>query len=525
MAWHLKHRPHTIAELHLKEVREMFQQYMKQGRFPQVLLFAGPKGTGKTSTSRIIGVLLNDPANEAVVDHLFFGKKAPKSKQLHEPATDTEFARLVYGGNSFVVQEMDAASYRGIDDVRALKERVMLPPQQGKIAVYILDEAHMFTTEAFNALLKLLEEPPAHAVFILATTELHKIPATIASRATKVDFRKATHEELLAALENVAKKEKLKYQPEALARVAEQADGSFRDAVKLLELVAGSGTVSMETVESALGSEVDTTISQLIQAVVQKDSEAVLALITDLRARNVHEVYFYKTLFSALHRALMQGLGAISGEPLVAAKVARFLLQELLKADLQRLSPVPFLALELKLLEIIERAQQQNGTAPTAKKKIIKLIPELLDKVPTREVVMERVDTASPDSAEKVPTMTIAPQIDEDIQALGKSLVEQWERFLQLVQERNATLAALLRSSKPVLTAEGIPQVGVFYKFHQEQLQQQKYMTLIQDCARDVVGTALPLVISLQRPPQGAALVEVEEVAENLAELAEEALL
>src|SRR3972149_2871116 len=372
MPWHLKHRPHTIGELHLKEVREMFQQLMKQGRFPQVLLFAGPKGTGKTSTSRIIGAVLNDTANEKIVDHIFFGQRAPATTQLKEPNTDTEFARQVYSGNSFVVQEMDAASYRGIDDVRALKERVMLPPQQGKVAVDIWEEAHRFTTEAFNALLKLLEEPPPHAVFILATTELHKIPETIASRATKVDFRKATHEELMSALETVAKQEKLQYKPEALARVADQADGSFRDAVKLLELVAGTGKVSTETVEAVLGEGVSQIISQLILAVVQKDVETVVALMTDLRERNINETYFYKTLFTALHRSLMQDLGVKEGEPLVTAKVARFLLQELLKAELQQSSPVPFLSLELKLLEIIERARDQHGSTTDSKKKMSK---------------------------------------------------------------------------------------------------------------------------------------------------------
>lgn len=517
MAWQRIHRPRKISELHLTDVREALQQMMDQGKFPQVLLFAGPKGTGKTSASRIIGNLLNDPKNAELVDSIYFGKKAPKNKQFQEPTVDSEFAERVYAGNSYVVQEMDAASYRGIDDVRALKERVMLPPQEGKMAVYILDEAHMFTTEAFNALLKLLEEPPAHAVFILATTELRKIPDTIVSRSTKLDFRKATQQELLDSLQFVAKAEKVKYDQEALQELAARADGSFRDAVKLLELVAQSGTVSLDSVSAALGQSANELIKELVTEVMNKDAQRVSQLISELREKNIQEAYFYKSLFSKLHQSLMQDLGAEAGEPMVKAKVARFLLQELLAGDLQQYSPVPFLPLELKLLEIIERAQQQHGSTP-AKKKINQqplaatLTTPVSSTAPVKPVIKEEVVTAE-----------IA--IDQDIQQLAKDLVAQWEKFLQVVHERNATLAALLRSAKPILGANGVPEVGVFYKFHQEQLQQQKYMTLIQDCAKDVVGKSLPFQISLQQTPPAATLLEVKDKAEDLSQLAEEALM
>ena len=527
MAWQRKHRPKLVAQLHLTNIKQSLQQMMEQGKFPQVLLFAGPKGTGKTSASRIIGNLLNDPKNAQLVDEVFFNKPGAKLKKFQEPDIDSEFARRIYEGNSYVVQEMDAASYRGIDDVRALKERVMLPPQEGKIAVYILDEAHMFTTEAFNALLKLLEEPPAHAVFILATTELHKIPATIASRSTKLDFRKATSEEMLAALEFVAKAEKLKYEQEALAEIAKRADGSFRDAVKLLELVAQSGGVSSEIVNLTLGHSAQQKIDQLLAAVLQKDAPAVTSIIHTLREQNVQENYFYKVLFSTLLQAIIQeSLKGKSADKLTA-KIARFLLQELLKINLQQYSPIPFLPLELALLDIIERAQQKSG--PTTKKKIKN--PEKLVEEPSPATIIknfQKTELSSPSATlveSKILSETVLPVVDKDLQRLGKVLLEQWEQFLQVVQQRNATLAALLRSGKPTLTDDGIPQVGVFYKFHQEQLQQQKYMSLIQDCAKDVVGASLPLQVALRHTPQGAALVEVEEKQDNLAELAEEVLL
>lgn len=516
MAWHRTYRPRTIADLHLTQVREALQQFMQQGKFPQVLLFAGPKGTGKTSASRIIGNLLNDPKNEALVDAIFFGKKLPKDLSLQEPDTQSALAERIYNGNSFVVQEMDAASYRGIDDVRALRERVMVPPQEGKVAVYILDEAHMFTTEAFNALLKLLEEPPAHAVFILATTELHKIPDTIASRSTKLDFRKADAAELAAALQHIVQQEKLTAEPAALTYIADRADGSFRDAVKLLEAVAQSGSVTLAAAETMLGQNLTQSVVNLISTVLEKDAQGVSAAIAVLRDHQVQEAYFYKVLFSFLHRNLVQAESDSDVLPALSPKVARFLLQELLKGGLQQPTPISFLPLEVKLLELIERSQQQNGTTPPAKKKIHKT--SVKPPSPQNDSVVSAPDLS-------VPTPNLAEAAEYDLQEMGRLLMEQWEQFLSTVQQRNATLAALLRSSKLILNTDGIPQVGVYYKFHQEQLQQRKYMALIQDCAKDVIGVPLPLQVALQATPAKAALVEVEEASQDLVELAEEALL
>ena len=207
MPWNRTYRPHTLADLHLTSVRENLQTLLKNKKIPHVFLFAGPKGTGKTSSSRIIGAILNEPKNKEIVEELFFGKKASK-KSFVPPDPSNPFIEKILTGSSYTVQEMDAASNRGIDNIRELKERVALPPQEGLVTVYILDEAHMLTTEAFNALLKVLEEPPEHVVFILATTELHKVPDTIKSRSHLVAFKKASKEELTQALERIIGKEK-----------------------------------------------------------------------------------------------------------------------------------------------------------------------------------------------------------------------------------------------------------------------------------------------------------------------------
>ena len=294
MAWYRQYRPKKIAELNIVTVRESLEKMMQSGKIPQTLLFAGPKGTGKTSTSRIIGALLNDPQNEDLVEELYFKGKPSKDKSFTEPDMDRDFAKKVYQGHSFVVQELDAASNRRIDDIRQLKDRINLPPQEGKMTVYILDEVHMLTNEAFNALLKILEEPPAHVVFILATTELHKIPDTIKSRCTMVRFQKANEEELVAALQRILDAEKIKYKKDDLALIAKRADGSFRDAVKILEQACQSGNFDLTVIESILASKNEEQILALLEAVMTKEEVKVINIFEELRAANTNQKDFYK---------------------------------------------------------------------------------------------------------------------------------------------------------------------------------------------------------------------------------------
>lgn len=530
MTWYRKYRPTTIAGLHLAQVRQAFLQLMKQGKMPQVMLFAGPKGTGKTSTARIVAALLNDPANQPMVAHLFFNQPAPKSLIFQEPTAGDDTVESIFKGTSYVVQELDAASHRGIDDVRAIKEQVAVPPQGGAMSVYILDEVHMLTTEAFNALLKLLEEPPAHAVFILATTEAHKIPATITSRATLIPFTKASISEMTDALTKVLEQEKLEYEPEALAVIAQRADGSFRDGVKLLETVAASrAKISMALVSDLLSTSVSDQQAQLIQAVVAKDSTQVSFIFRQLRELGVNQDYFVQSLLSLLHLSLLQSLGVEPGQPVVAQAISHFLLQELQALPKGDSSGIPFLALELKLLELVFRSQNKGGksgvqaTEPTPAKttpKSSNIAHSAASFTNLQTTNAESTVTVStPVIPMRPPTIEVSDNLVELAEGDSTKLLEQWDTFVELMIAKNSSVAALLKSAKLLSAGQGKAQIAVFYKFHQEQLQQPKFLMMMQECVQPMAGGHVTFEFILQQP------VAEQSDTKDLASLAEELLV
>jgi DNA polymerase III subunit gamma/tau len=519
MSWHRIYRPKTIKGLHLSNIRETLQGFMDKGQIPQVMLFAGPKGTGKTSSARIIGAMLNDPQNEKIIDHQFFNGSKPKKVVYLEPDEKRSFNDRIYRGQSFIVQEMDAASNRGIDDVRDLKERVALPPQDGKMTVYILDEAHMLTTAAFNALLKLLEEPPAHAVFILATTELHKIPETIKSRCSILHFRKATHEEIKTALVWVLKEEKIKFQEEALDLICELADGSFRDAVKLLEMVATDGQVTVEKVELVLSASVNNDVIQLLVFILDKDEKAVMDLFEDLRSRNIDEQFFFKSVLNYLHTCLLQNLEIKAGKPFTSQAISLFLLKELSQTELTS-PPISHLHLELKVLDLIARATDK-GKGGVAKTIPQKSTPSISKKNAEPKVEKKAVEIP-------VQKKILNPNKDEVAEegpaGDSQKLLENWSSFLSAVKKQNITIEALLRSAKPIKGVNGTAEVQVFYKFHKEQLELPKFRTLILDCAAPIAGGRVRIDYQLSETPPKAELVESDKT-NDLAALAEEVLV
>lgn len=301
MAYYRLYRPQKISELDKEEVRQRLLGMLSHGSISHALLFAGPKGTGKTSTARIIAKVLN--CSKQI--------RKPKSS-LAEPCGICENCQAVMNGSHIDVYEIDAASNRGIDEIRELRDKINLAPAMGGAKVYIIDEVHMLTREAFNALLKTLEEPPAHAYFILATTEEHKLPDTILSRCTKIQFAKATVSELTSSLARVVAGEHIPIKEDALGLIASYAGGSFRDATKLLEQAHAESALSYERVQKMIGASAS--VEKLLTLLSEKKTKECLTVIQTEVSAGVDFLNLVGTLLSMLHGSLLAVSGVVSDD-------------------------------------------------------------------------------------------------------------------------------------------------------------------------------------------------------------------
>ncbi|GAI10220.1 unnamed protein product, partial [marine sediment metagenome] len=260
-----KWRPQTLAEIVGQEqVTQTLSNALKSGRVSHAYLFYGPRGTGKTSTGRILAKAVNCLTN---------GKG--------EPCNTCEICRAITEGRALDVIEIDAASNRGIDEIRDLREKVNYAPNQARHKVYIIDEVHMLTKEASNALLKTLEEPPPYVIFILATTEVHKVLPTILSRCQRFDFRRISQADVVSKLTRICSAEGIHIEPEGLRLIAKSATGSLRDAENLLEqLTTYYGTeVELRQVQAILGITGDERAKELIRHIVNNDISAGVSTI------------------------------------------------------------------------------------------------------------------------------------------------------------------------------------------------------------------------------------------------------
>jgi DNA polymerase-3 subunit gamma/tau len=277
MTLYLKYRGQTLDEIDITSVRESLTNILNSGNVPHAFLFSGPRGTGKTSLARILAKSINCTNHKTI-----------------EPCNSCSSCVSITNGNNIDVIEMDAASNRGIDDIRSLRDQVKLAPSSSKAKIYIIDECHMLTTEASNALLKTLEEPPSHVYFILATTNPEKLIDTIKSRATLIQFTKANIDEILRCLKRVVKGENAKVTDDELIKIAKLSKGSFRDAVKILEQHLGDPSFLNS------GSELDA--NTLVEIIIKKDIEKALELVK--KTNNVEELT--NQIIEVLHEKLIK---------------------------------------------------------------------------------------------------------------------------------------------------------------------------------------------------------------------------
>jgi DNA polymerase-3 subunit gamma/tau len=491
-----KWRPQTLSEVLGQEpVTQTLRHAVEGGKIAHAYLFCGPRGTGKTSMARILAKAVNCP-----------------NQIGGEPCNACDICRSITEGRALDVIEIDAASNRGIDEIRSLREKANYAPSLARYKVYIIDEVHMLTEAACNALLKTLEEPPRHVIFVLATTEAHKVIATIISRCQRFNFHRLAHPQIIDKLQLICQKEGIQIEFDSLRLIARAATGSLRDAENILQqLIAYYGNqIELDQVQAALGISGDSRVRRLAQCVVNRDVAAGLQVINslnsdgvDLRQFNLGLVEYLRGLLLAKSRC--EEAVDVTSEDLaeMGSLAANATLDYLLKA-VKSFSSIDFrsdsysaLPLELALLDCaLSQPTGQEQLTTTRPSEIVGAteitelpesfeeaeVPVALDSTEVSESFKEAEGSVALDSAE-LPGKEISQDIDY--------LRSRWKEFIKSLRGEGSSgnLDAFLRSAcDPVTVEDDTLVLGFYYSFHKEKIEDAKYRHLVEKKLNEVFG-------------------------------------
>jgi DNA polymerase III subunit gamma/tau len=511
MALYLKYRPQNLDQLSGQDqIKQTLLTAFQNGQLSHAYLLVGPRGTGKTSTARILAKMVNCEKGGPI------------------PCNECDTCKSITNGSNLDLIEIDAASNRGIDDIRSLRENIKLSPSSAQKKVYIIDEVHMLTTEAFNALLKTLEEPPSHALFILATTDAQKIPQTILSRVTRLDFKSANNPDLIKALKVIVEGEKIKIDDEALMLLAKAADGSFRDGVKLLDQLASSGeTITTEIVEKVLQTSNFDQVIELLNAISKKDATLTLSLLEKQLENGLNTKELTQALMDLLRQLVF--IKSNLGEQLVKNNFGdeKYLVLvelakkyemndlvkdlDILQTSIEKLKTASILSLplELAMVEICEdfargpatsvsrRTSSLPSVAAVMRQDLSEVSPLATDMIATAPE--NNVNLDSKDDKQKTDDVT-SPDI--------LKIQEKWTFILETIRPFNFSLEALLRNVKIAECNDGLVILEVPYSFHQRILEAPKSRDLLESTLSEVLGKSIRVSTVLGVRPQ-----RIEDIA------------
>lgn len=481
VSFYQKYRPQKINELGLVSVRESLESTLKSGVISHAYLFVGPRGSGKTSAARILAKIVNCEKNQ--------GKK----DNLEEPCEKCPACVSLTAGSSVDVIEIDAASSGLVDDIRDLREKVRLAPVQLPKKVYIIDEVHMVSTAGFNALLKTLEEPPKHAIFILCTTEGQKVPETIMSRCARINFSKASKKEIMASLMKAVKGEGIDIGEEALGEIAEATDGSFREGHKLLEQVASYGkTIDSELVLEVLGIVGRVSIKKLLEAAMSHNSGKIVKIFSEMEKSGIKAQVLAGSLLTEVKLMLEDGL-----ERGVSVTGELKLIDELIEAtDKIKVSPLPLLPLEIALLTL---AIDGRGT------------PEIKEE---REMPIQK-------EIKEEKSNVVVQNYEGPLVGIERVKTE-WMDFLNVMSGSCGSLAGLLRLVSPVDVKGKSITLSVTSRFQQDMLERDVKKKLIEEQMTKIWGPmTFKCVLGEKGPARtepGPQDINIEPVSADVAE-------
>ena len=453
-ALYRKYRSRSLSEVVGQEhITDTLGRAIKAGRISHAYLFTGPRGVGKTSVARILAREIN-------------GLEYSDAPHLD-------------------IIEIDAASNRRIDDIRDLREKVHIAPVSAKYKVYIIDEVHMLTGESFNALLKTLEEPPSHVVFILATTESHKLPATIISRTQRYSFRPGAQDKMVAHLSMIAQKEGMDIEDAALALIAEHGEGSFRDSLSLLDQLAhiSSGKITASAVAEMLGLAPKEQIQALVAALGSKDIGAILQIVANLEQQG-------SNVAAIVDQLTKQLLADAAKNPDYLRLIDNLL-------DVPRAyNP------QLKLIAVLTAGMHVPAVPKSAPALVTIAPPVTIAQAPPKPLPKPHITEAAPE-----PVLTgsnpVSPAKETPTEPLVSMETADWAKILDAMKAKNAPLYAVLKQAQPLLE-DGALVLTFKFALHGKKIDDVKQKAVVSGVIQEILGKTPNIRVATNkdaRPP------------------------
>lgn len=492
-AFYRKYRPENFDQtMGQDHVVRVLKNAVLGEKISHAYLFSGPRGVGKTSVARILAKSLNCTERKG-----------------YNPCGKCPTCVGITEGRIIDLVEIDAASNRGIDEIRDLREKVRFSPTDASYKVFIIDEVHMLTKEAFNALLKTLEEPPEHAIFILATTEINKVPATIISRCQRHDFRRVKLADIVAKLSKIKKEEKINISDEALELVAETSEGGFRDAESLLDQLAGAGFSKIEEadVENVLGLAPHKIVTGYAKAFLSGNAKNALSILDRAADGGVDLIIMTKALVELTRKLTIIKIGA----------------EENVEGTKEQVAELTKIAKETELKTLLAFSDDLMWAQSTFKTNVN---PKAVLSLVAAKGSGKEITPAIAKETDKDTEISLPPaqndQMKKEEKGRGRGLKKnidvtngKWKQFLLEIKSKNNTLYAFLRVASPSF-ADGNLVLTFPYKFHKERIEDHKNKKIVESVLEKVYGDTIILKCELAGNGNGNSKVKDVDKAASI---------